>query len=330
MRKNREFVVRNSRSIKSITKEIHGRKDIDSYEFIKFNIPDGQGKYCQPILSMESDYDDISLAAREQIALKVAKRIHHKYRCQVQVVWSGNKSYHVHFRVNRRNLVLAEAKAIQRVLTEEMEEWVRKRFNLPHFVFDRKVTNRLELVRLGDGVRIQTGSKSVKVNQKIVGYWGSDFDNVANLFPMNDQLQEAMKTDAVRKGRSRAKDRGGGFVLPTHSELLDYSQFIAGHGSTVVPSHWGYRVGEDGSKEAVIICFYGPKDRNPSCVLATDSRFTTDTRGDKYPVGWSYQDYEEATQNDFRGASNGLGQTVEKAVPQSPFAFIAEARRSED
>lgn len=304
-RQNREFKINNGKSIKSITKEIHKRKDIDSHELIRFNLSDEHGIHNNPILTMESDYVGVTLSKREEIALKVGERLNKSYHCQVQVVWSGNKSHHIHFRINRRNMVDAEAKAIQKYLTDAMEVWVRKKYKIKEFTFDRKITNRLGLVRLGDGTRIQTGNKPVKIKQNIIRYWGSDFNDLETVFPMNNKIKEAIKTSTVNKAKSRARSKGATLVPPTDKELLLYGEFIKSHGSTVIPSHWGYKTNENGNKVPVVICYYSKKDPNPSCVLGVADYFTTDSRGNKHHVGFSFNDHKGASHNDLRGVVNG-------------------------
>lgn len=110
---------------------------------------------------MESDWPGADLPTHRRIALWVGRRLHRDYHCQIQVVWSGKVSYHIHFRINRRNLLREEAVAIQRCLTDRMERLVRKKFKLPKYVFDRTVTNRLDLVRLGGATRVHIKHKIV-------------------------------------------------------------------------------------------------------------------------------------------------------------------------
>jgi hypothetical protein len=301
VRHDRKTRIRNSRSLQSISEEIAHHDRLEECGLIKFNHPNRHGKIPLPILTMESDDLRIGRTRHKKIALFVGKRLHRKYRCQVQVVWSGNKSYHVHFRIHRHDVVRAEAIAIQKVLTLEMERRVRRRFGLPDFCFDRAVMMRLELVRLGGGTRVEIDGKPVSVKQRVVKYWHSDFRDPDTVFPMNDELKKALSTATARKARSRAKTPTGHRAVPQPMELRAYGRFLRRVGSTVRPSHWGYK---DGSTP-VLICYYGPRDRNPSCVLGLDSYFVTDSRGRKHPVVYSYQDYQQARRNDFRGGRHG-------------------------
>jgi len=298
VRRGRKFSIRHSRSLRSITREIIARGDVEEHGLITFNFPNSAGKIPRPILTMESDTPGISLAEHREIALAVGARLHRKYRCQVQVVWSGNKSYHVHFRINRVDVVHAEAVALQKFLTKRMERWVRKKFGLPTFQFDHRVMGRLGLVRLGGGTRTEISGTAVLVKQKVEKYWHADFSDLATMFPMDDALKKAISTPTARKGRSRSKKKNGGpYGHPRKVELRRYAKFLALVGSAVRPSHWGYR-GEN--REPVLICYYGPRDKNPSCVLACDSYFVTDSRGRKHPVVYSYNDFREARRNDLR------------------------------
>jgi len=323
-RRGRHFRIRNDASIRTITEEIHRRKDIDSHEFIKFNFPGEDGRYTNPILTMESDYEKIPLAEREKIAIRIGRILNKKYHCQVQIVFSGNKSYHIHFRINRRNMVVAEAKAIQKYLTERMERTVKKKMELPDFVFDSRVKGRLELVRLGGGTRIQTKGKNVKVSQSIIRYWHSDFSDVSTMFPMNDAIKKLLQTDAVRKARSRAKAKGKLHSIADEKKLRRYGRNLKKVGSTVRPSHWGTK---DGGKTPVMICYYGPRDRNPSCVLGLDGYFVTDSRGKKHYVGWSFNDWQQATRNDFRENKHGSKTATAKKVPNTTAARAKKSQR---
>ena len=308
-RKGREFHITNDASIRTITEEIHANPAIDPHGVIQFNLPDDRNRYTNPILTMESDSPGIPLKQHKRIALYVGKQLHKRYRCQVQIVWSGNKSYHIHFRINRRNLVKQECVAIQQYLTVRMERHVRKRFKLPAFAFDRQVTNKLELVRFGDGIRLQVDPKSVNIRQKIIKNFESDFDDVETIFPMNDKIKLLLKTDKIRQGRSRA-NRKVLHMPPGVSDknLAAYGEFLNKTDSTVKLSRWAYRRTGGDKVEPIIICYYSSRDPNPSCVLGLDSYFTTDSRGKKHSVGWSFNDFMEATKNDFR-YSNAQGKS---------------------
>jgi hypothetical protein len=301
VRRGRKFSIKKSGSLQSITEEILGRSDLEQHGLVKFNIPNAAGKIPLPILSMESDTPGISLQQHKAVALWVGKLLHKKFHCQVQVVWSGNKSYHVHFRLNRVDVVRAEAIALQTFLTERMEKLVRKKFSLPSFSFDRRVMGRLELVRLGGGTRVEIGGKATRVKQKIVKHYDSDFSNAATIFPMSAALKKSIAIPAASKARSRARKKVGPYGRPRKKWLSRYAEFLAAVKSTVRPSHWGYR-GEN--REPVMICYYGPRDKNPSCVLARDSYFVTDSRGKKHPVVYTYKDFRQARRNDLRSVQH--------------------------
>lgn len=303
-KQGRIFSIADSRSIQSITREIHERRDIDQYGLVRFNLPNAQGRYNHSILTLESDDDTVPLAVHRNIALFVAKRLHRKYHCQVQVVWSGNKSFHVHFRIHRRDLSKAEAVAIQKLLTNRMQRRVRNKFNLPNFAFDQRVAGNLGLVRLGGGTRIQIDRQPVQVNQEIVLYLDSNFGDTATTFPLDDGLKRTLQSAAVRKARSRSKQKEPGVPLPSDKLLLRYREFLEKAGSTVRPSHWAFKNG----RQPVIVCYWGPKDRNPSCILARNSYFVTDTRDKKHPVVFSFRDFMQARKNDLRSRPHGNDQ----------------------
>ena len=192
---------------------------------------------------------------------------------------------------------------------------MRRHFKLSKYVFDRTVTNKLELVRFGNAFRIQIGHKSVNRRQKIKLNLDSDLSDVATIFPVDDDMKKNyLRTTAVRQARSRSNRKirvaaGGGAVLPLPPvrRLAHYGAFLKEVGSTVIPSHWGHKTLPDGTRVPVIVCYYSPRDPNPSCVLGLDSYFTTDSRDRKHPVGWSYNDYREAIANDLR--ANYIGTT---------------------
>lgn len=319
-RKGREFTIGDARSLESITQEIHSRKEIDAYGLVRFNVPDPDTKLLDhPILTMESDDESLSGDQHRNIAVWIGERLHEKFGCQVQVVFSGNRSFHIHFRINRRNVTVAEAKAIQGVVTDRAQDWVRERFKLPDFAWDARVRGRLELVRLGGGTRIQVGNSRVDRPQPIVASWDADFDDPDTIFPLDAEIKRALSSDAARKSRSRAKR----VPVVLDDDLKPYADFLRSTGSTVIPSHWGKRA----SGEPVIIAYYSPKDPNPGCVLGLHDYFTTDSRGTRYGVGWSYADFKQALEHDFRGDVATVAGSVRKEFWQDLEKLLKKSRR---
>lgn len=317
----RHFTIKNVRSLETITEEIHARLDIDAYGLVRFNAVESSKKRIRyPILTMESDWPEIDLATHRRIARWVARQIHRRFGCQVQVVYSGSKSFHVHFRINRKHVLPAEAVAIQKEITARAERWVRRKFDLSGFVWDSQVAGKLGLVRLGGGTRIQTGYARVNRHQDIVASHDSDFDDPTTAFPMDDGLKSAMSSSSVvRKARSRAGPR----IPTTDADLRGYADFLKAVGSTVIPSHWGRYA----SGRRVIICYYSKRDFNPSCVLGLDSHFTTDSRGHQYQVGRSYQDYTQARDHDYRGNHSTLLRRMRKKFKRKLRLTLQKPRR---
>ena len=102
--------------------------------------------------------------------------------------------------------------------------------------------------------------------------------------------------------------------MPSVRRLAYYGAFLRDVGSTVIPSHWGTKTLPDSTRVPVIVCYYGARDPNPSCILGLDSYFTTDSRENKYPVGWSYNDFREAITHDLRADYIGTTDAIQDST----------------
>ena len=134
---------------------------------------------------------------------------------------------------------------------------------------------------------------------------------MVTILPVDDDMKKNyLRTAAVRQARSRTNRKvrsAGGSVqplLPPVRRLAEYGAFLKDVDSTVIPSHRGHKQGVP-----VIICYYSARDQNPSCVLGLDSYFTTDSRGKKHRVDWSYNDYREAITHDLRSITTTTATT---------------------
>ena len=93
---DRVYKIRDAASIACITREIHDTHIAgESVGLVVFNHPH-RDRYSNPILSMESDWPGVDLSTHRRIALWVGNKLNRAYNCQVQIVWSGNVSYHIH------------------------------------------------------------------------------------------------------------------------------------------------------------------------------------------------------------------------------------------